>query len=149
MEISEEGQSPQSSVGESPGYILWQSAMHWQRNVNHVLASFDLTYTQFIVLAITDWLKDQKLEAYQHQIAKFARIDRMMTSRVVANLERKGFIKRLKKNGDARANLVQLTAAGEKAAKRAASAVEKLENVFFKKNPTDQETSRRLQVKYL
>src|SRR5690606_21652401 len=147
MKTSEEGQFPKDSIGDSPGYMLWQSAMHWQRSVNHVLAAFDLTYTQFIVLAITGWLKSEKQEAYQHQVAKFARIDRMMTSRVIANLERKDFIKRLKKNGDARANLVQLTARGEKIMKRALAAVEQLENDFFKEKSAGR-NQPGLKVKY-
>jgi len=148
MKINKEGKPPSDSIGESRGYILWQSAMHWQRNVNHVLAAFDLTYTQFVVLAITGWLKRQKQQAYQHQVAKFARIDRMMTSRVIANLERKGYIQRVKKADDARANLVRLTALGEKTMKKALGAVEKLEDIFFKEKSAEEKNHQRLQVKY-
>lgn len=148
MKINKEEEPPSDSIGESRGYILWQSAMHWQRNVNHVLAAFDLTYTQFVVLVIAGWLKEQKQQAYQHQIAKYARIDRMMTSRVIANLERKGYLQRVKKVGDARANLVRLTVLGEKTRRKALDAVQKLEDVFFKDKTVNKENQPTLKVKY-
>jgi len=136
METSEVGQPSDNYIGGCPGYILWQSAMRWQRKVNQTLSVFDLTYTQFIVLTITGWLQDKQQEVYQYQVARFARIDRMMTSRVIANLERKDFIKRLKKNEDARANLVYLTPEGIKVMKQALSVVEKLEESFFNEKLT-------------
>src|SRR5690349_4777687 len=97
----------------SVGFLLWQSSMCWQRHINKALAANGLTYTQYVLLVIIGWLKQHGTKTYQHHIAKVSRIDRMMTSRVLASLERKKLVKRLKQSDDARTNIVELTEAGE------------------------------------
>jgi len=119
-------------VENTPGFLLWQTEMCWQRIANHTLASFDLTYTQFIVLRISDNLNQNSDTVYQHQVAKFSRIDRMMTSRILASLEKKNFIEREKLRGDARAKLVVLTSKGESVLNKSHQALTEAENAFFK-----------------
>lgn len=116
----------------APGFLLWQSAMYWQREVNKVLADYKLTYTQFVVLVVAGWLKKQNKEIFQHQAARYARIDRMMTSRIITSLEKKKYIKRIKDSGDARANRVQITDQGNDTLLGALRAVSELEHLFFK-----------------
>ena len=121
-----------SNVHRSPGFLLWQVEMCWQRVINKVLTGHDLTYTQFIVLSITGWLSENNAPVYQHQIAKHSKIDRMMTSRILASLEKKGFITRLKIDGDARAKLVDLTSRGKKVLELSLAEVNEMEARFFK-----------------
>ena len=121
-----------SNIEHTPGFLLWQIEMCWQRNVNQILSAYSLTYTQFIVLYISETLAKDKNKVYQHQVAKFSKIDRMMTSRILASLEKKGFIKRIKLSGDARAKLVSLTAKGKEVLYSSLEAVTVAENTFFK-----------------
>jgi DNA-binding MarR family transcriptional regulator len=36
---------------ESNGFLLWKATNLWQREINKILKKFDLTHTQFVVLA--------------------------------------------------------------------------------------------------
>ncbi|MBC8054535.1 MAG: MarR family transcriptional regulator [Sphingobacteriaceae bacterium] len=122
-------------VHKAPGFLLWQIEMCWQRIINKVLLELDLTYTQFIVLCICGWLTKMRKTVYQHQVARHSRIDRMMTSRILASLEKKGYINRLKIDGDARAKLVVLTEKGKKILDLSLKTVSEMEESFFK--PSD------------
>lgn len=119
-------------VEDAPGFLLWQIEMCWQRIANQTLANYDLTYTQFIVLRISEYLNQNSNSVYQHQVAKFSRIDRMMTSRILASLEKKGFVEREKLSGDARAKLVILTPKGKVVLKESHNALSAAESAFFK-----------------
>jgi len=119
-------------VEEAPGFLLWQIEMCWQRAANQLLSAYDLTYTQFIVLYISDFLSDLHENVYQHQVARFSRIDRMMTSRILASLEKKNFVERVKLSGDARAKLVNLTSKGKEVLDLSLRAVSDAEQSFFK-----------------
>ncbi|MFD2161080.1 MarR family winged helix-turn-helix transcriptional regulator [Paradesertivirga mongoliensis] len=119
-------------VHKAPGFLLWQIEMCWQRIVNKVLLELGLTYTQFIVLGICGWLSKSQENVYQHQIARHSKIDRMMTSRILASLEKKGYIKRLKIDGDARAKLAILTPKGKKILDLSLKKVSEIESNFFK-----------------
>jgi DNA-binding MarR family transcriptional regulator len=122
-------------VDKAPGFLLWQIEMCWQRAINKALTDLDLTYTQFIVLSISGWLANNHKHVYQHQVAKHSKIDRMMTSRILSSLQKKGFINRLKIDGDARAKLVELTPKGEKVLNLSLKVVSDMETRFFK--PSD------------
>lgn len=124
--------SVSEKVEEAPGFLLWQIEMSWQRLANQLLANYRLTYTQFIVLYIGQCLAETNENVYQHQVAKFSRIDRMMTSRILASLEKKNFIERIKLSGDARAKLVNLTPQGKTVLMQSLRAITEAENVFFK-----------------
>lgn len=120
------------SVQKTPGFLLWQTEMCWQRVVNKVLLEFDLTYTQFIVLCICSFQARSNSQVYQHQVAKHSKIDRMMTSRILSSLESKKFITRLKIEGDARAKLVVITDTGNKILAKSLKKVAVAEANFFK-----------------
>ena len=119
-------------VRTAPGFLLWQIEMCWQRIINKALLEFDLTYTQFIVLSICCWLTKENDSVYQHQVAKYSGIDRMMTSRILASLEKKEYINRIKIDGDARAKLVFLTDRGKKTLALSLQRVSDMEATFFK-----------------
>jgi len=122
----------EDKVEDAPGFLLWQIEMCWQRVANQTLSNYDLTYTQYIVLRISDYLNENQKTVYQHQVAKFSRIDRMMTSRILASLEKKNFIEREKLTGDARAKLVILTEKGKNILAQSREALTEAENAFFK-----------------
>jgi DNA-binding MarR family transcriptional regulator len=86
-------------------------------------------------LCICGWLSKSEKNVYQHQVAKHSKIDRMMTSRILASLEKKGYITREKIDGDARAKLVTLTGRGKNILDQSLNAVTEVEKNFFK--PSD------------
>jgi hypothetical protein len=42
-----------TEVKESPGFLLWRTALRWQRLVTSALRPFNLTHVQFVLLSGT------------------------------------------------------------------------------------------------
>lgn len=117
---------------ESPGFLLWQVSMSWQRAQRDALATLDLTHPQFVLLACAAWLAGATGEPpSQAALAAQANVDVMMTSQVVRTLEAKGLVRRAPDPADARALRVTLTAAGKGALAKAMPLVEDVDADFF------------------
>lgn len=119
------------SPEESPGYLLGQLNLIWQRNQKKVLDPLDLTQTQFVLLAALAWLSKTSDEVTQVDIANQGNADRMMVSKVLRTLEAKKFISRHEHTSDTRAKIVRLTPAGEKVLQMALARVEEADIEFF------------------
>jgi MarR family transcriptional regulator, organic hydroperoxide resistance regulator len=117
----------------SPGFLLWQVATMWQREVRVALDGVGLTHAQFVMLASAAWLGGQNADApvTQAQIAEHARTDAVMTSEVLRTLERKRLVRRRAHPGDGRARHITLTAAGRTLVKKAIALVEAADEKFF------------------
>lgn len=118
---------------DSPGYLLWQVTMLWQRQIKAGLDELGITHTQFVLMAALKWLSDQQPEVVQIDIANHANVDRMMTSKVLKALAKKGLISTQSSSTDSRAKVVKLTAEGEATIKQAVATVEGIDRVFFAK----------------
>jgi len=71
----------------------WQSAMAWQRKVDHALRAVELTYSQFLALhgaAIATAEADDAVS--QQEIADAAGLDRQTTSALVRKLDQVGLL---------------------------------------------------------
>lgn len=119
------------SPEESPGYLLGQLNLIWQRNQKKVLDPLDLTQTQFVLLAALAWLSKTKEDVTQVDIANQGNADRMMVSKVLRTLEVKKFISRHPHTTDTRAKIVRLTPAGEKVLHVALADIENADMAFF------------------
>lgn len=119
------------SPEDSPGYLLGQLHLIWQRNQKKVLDPLDLTQTQFVLLAALAWLSKTKNDVTQVDIANQGNADRMMVSKVLRTLEVKKFISRHEHTTDTRAKIVRLTHKGEKVLQVALSDIEKADIEFF------------------
>jgi len=121
-----------SEASASPGFVLWQVAMVWQRGVRAALAEVDLTHAQFVLLASAGWLEEHASEPVtQALVAAHARSDAVMTSEVLRTLERKGLLQRLPHPTDARARRIALTDEGRALARKAVALVEAVDAAFF------------------
>jgi len=120
------------SPEDSPGYLLGQLHLIWQRHQKRVLDPLDLTQTQFMLLAALGWLSKTKSDVTQTDIADQGNADRMMVSKVLRTLQVKKFISRHEHPTDTRAKIVKLTAAGEKVLSVALTRVENADIEFFK-----------------
>jgi DNA-binding MarR family transcriptional regulator len=119
------------SPNDSPGYLLGQLTMLWQRKQKKVLDPLDLTYTQFVLLAALGWLSKENNTVTQVDIAKQSNADRMMVSKVLRALQEKGFITRQEHEKDTRAKTIRLTTTGENVLQKAIIAVENTDLDFF------------------
>jgi DNA-binding MarR family transcriptional regulator len=119
---------------ESPGFLLWQLANAWQRQMRIVLSPLGLTYVQAMLL--TALLRLEQREAVtgtpitQGDLARFCQADATMTSQVLRTLEAKGLLER-SRGADARARLPRLTVAGRSLAERALPLAEAVDRDFF------------------
>ena len=116
---------------DSPGYLLGQVTMLWQRKQKRVLDPLDLTHTQFVLLAALAWLSKTSDSVTQVDIANQSNADRMMVSKVLRTLEEKGFITRQEHHTDTRAKIIRLTIAGGTVLQKAITEVENADLEFF------------------
>lgn len=119
------------NTNDSPGYLLGQLTMLWQRKQKKVLDPLDLTQTQFVLLAALGWLSKKSSTVTQVDIAKQSNADRMMVSKVLRTLEDKGFITRKEHETDTRAKTIRLTTNGEVVLQKAIIEIENADLDFF------------------
>lgn len=119
------------SPNDSPGYLLGQVTMLWQRKLKMVLDPINLTQTQFVLLAALGWLSKMNNAVTQIDIANQANVDRMMVSKVLRTLEKKKFISRQEHQTDTRAKVIKLTNEGAKVLQKALTSVESADMDFF------------------
>jgi DNA-binding MarR family transcriptional regulator len=119
------------SPNDSPGYLLGQIMILWQRKQKRVLDPLDLTQTQFILLAALAWLSRESDTVTQIDIANQGNADRMMVSKVLRTLEDKKFITRHEHPTDTRAKTIRFTAEGEIVFRKALISIENADVEFF------------------
>lgn len=119
------------SPNDSPGYLLGQLTMLWQRKQKKVLDPLDLTQTQFALLAALGWLSKKSNTVTQVDIANQTNADRMMVSKVLRTLEDKRFITRQEHETDTRAKTIRLTTHGELVLQKAIIEIENADLDFF------------------
>lgn len=120
-----------SDKQQSPGFLLWQVTMLWQRTIKRELDELDLTHTQFVLLSVLNHLSETKAIITQVDIAESSKVDRMMTSKVLRTLEEKGFILRKKHPTDTRALTLTLKEKGFRVLRKAIPIVENIDLTFF------------------
>ena len=119
------------SPNESPGYLLGQLTLLWQRKQKKVLDPLDLTQTQFALLCALAWLSNKSDNVTQIDIANQTNFDRMMVSKVLRTLEEKNFLTRQEHEMDTRAKTIRLTNIGETVLQKAITKIEKADIDFF------------------
>jgi MarR family transcriptional regulator, organic hydroperoxide resistance regulator len=137
------------TADESPGFMLWRVSSLWQRQIKAALEPFDLTHTQFVLLAGLSWLEQQTSNITQVQLAEHLGMDVMMTSQVLRTLESKGLVERPAHPTDSRAKALKLTQAGIELSAKTVPIVEAADQDFFlrlgKKQPDLLKHLRKLQ----
>jgi len=120
-----------SKAEESPGFLLWQVTNLWQREIKKALEAFDLTHSQFVLMASIHWLTLYKQDVTQILLSSHTKIDPMTTSTVLRTLQAKGLLQRQEHVTDTRAKTVGLTDSGKKIIKQAVKTVEAFDKTFF------------------
>jgi DNA-binding MarR family transcriptional regulator len=123
----------------SPGFLLWRTTLHWQRDVAAALKPLGLTHVQFVLLASVWWLTEQARTPAelpsQTQVATYAETDVMMTSSVLRTLESRGLVTRTPDPADARVKRLGVTGEGRRRALDAVAVVEAVDLAFFSRVP--------------
>jgi DNA-binding MarR family transcriptional regulator len=129
--MPEKVQFPIKRPEQSLGFLFWQTTNMWQRHATAALAEVDLTHVQFVLLANIAWLERDGELVSQVELARQAKTDVMMTSKVVRTLERKGLIVRAAHRDDPRANALSLTQPGAAVLERAFTIMGQVDREFF------------------
>ena len=116
---------------QSPGYLLWQTTMIWQRLIKNALAPFHITHPQFVILAVLLWHTQDHNVLIQTDIIKHTQLDKMTVSKGLKNLVSKALIMRHEHTDDTRAKVVSLTATGQALIKKLVPIVEDIDRNFF------------------
>ena len=116
---------------DSTGFLLWQVTNLWQRKIKKALEEYDLTHSQFVLLASILWLSQGEESVTQILLSAHTKIDPMTTSTVLRTLQAKGLLSRQEHATDTRAKTVVLTDNGIKIAQLAVKVVEKFDKDFF------------------
>ena len=116
---------------DSSGFLLWQVTNLWQREIKKSLEPFDLTHSQFVLMASIHWLTLHKQDVTQILLSSHTKIDPMTTSTVLRTLQTKGLLQRREHVTDTRAKTVELTDKGKKIIKEAVKTVETFDKTFF------------------
>ena len=116
---------------ESSGFLLWQVTNLWQREIKKALEQYNITHSQFVLIASIHWFTLHRQEVTQIILSAHTKIDPMTTSTVLRTLEQKKMIIRQEHATDTRAKIVVLTETGTEIAKKAIVTVEKFDKNFF------------------
>ena len=116
---------------DSSGFLLWQVTNLWQREIKKALEPFDLTHSQFVLLASIHWMTLHKQDVTQILLSSHTKIDPMTTSTVLRTLQNKGLLQRQEHLTDTRAKTVGITDNGKKIIKQAIKTVETFDKTFF------------------
>lgn len=119
---------------ESPGLLFWQVSTLWQRKIKEALRPYNLTHTQFVILAVTQELNDKNLDVTQKEISDFSMIDVMTVSTTLRLLEKKSLITRENHPTDTRAKQIRNTEAGRQILEQTNSIIELTDKAFFFEN---------------
>jgi MarR family transcriptional regulator, organic hydroperoxide resistance regulator len=116
---------------DSSGFLLWQVTNMWQRAIRQALAPYDITHSQFVLLASILWLSESGAPITQIVLSGHTKIDPMTTSIVLRTLQKKQLITRTEHATDTRAKTVCLTPQGRTLAAQAIKIIEEFDRDFF------------------
>lgn len=116
---------------DSPGFLLWQVTNLWQREIKKALEKYELTHSQYVLMASIHWLSLSDQPVTQILLSSHTKIDPMTTSTVLRALQGRGLVERQEHATDTRAKIVVLSENGKKIVRQAVKAVEKFDGEFF------------------
>lgn len=116
---------------DSPGFLLWQTTMTWQRLIKNALEPYDISHAQFVILAVVLWFEETNQAPIQSAIVDKTKLDKMTVSKSLKKLVTQGVIERSEHAQDTRAKSVCLTRNGKTLIKKLVRIVEGIDYEFF------------------
>lgn len=116
---------------DSPGFLLWQTTMIWQRQIKKTLETYDVSHAQFVIMATLMWFEAHHYDTTQILIVNWSKLDKMTVSKSLKKLVAYGYVHRAEHETDTRAKHVSLTEKGKKMVCTLVPIVEDIDNRFF------------------
>ncbi len=126
---------------DSPGFLLWQTTMTWQRQIKKVLEDYRISHAQFVIMATLLWFESHHYDTTQSLISQKTKLDKMTVSISLKKLVSRGYIVRKEHEIDTRAKTVLLTEEGKSILQTLVPLIEGIDSRFFGKlNPQQQKS---------
>jgi len=125
---------------DSPGFLLWQTTMTWQRLIKKELDPFGISHAQFVIMALLLWFKAHHYDTTQTLIVQWSKLDKMTVSKALKKLVEEKFVERFKHKIDTRSKSVFLTEKGKDLIHQLVPRVEHIDETFFGKLGQNQPT---------
>lgn len=122
---------PFSNPDFNSGFLMWQLGMLWQRKLKNQLDAIGITHAQFLLMAALDFLSARKPIVSQQDLARHCRIDKMMTSKILRILQKKGLLIRKKNKTDSRAKTLALSEEGHEILQKAFKITDRTDSDFL------------------
>lgn len=116
---------------DSPGFLLWQTTVLWQRRIKADLEPYGISHAQFVIMASLLWCDEHDQNSNQVTLAHHCKLDKMTISQALKVLSAQGYVYRKESPQDSRAKWVYLTAQGKKLAQQLVPVVEAIDHKFF------------------
>ncbi len=116
---------------DSPGFLLWQTTMVWQRQIKRALEPYDISHAQFVIMATLMWFEAHHYDTTQILIVTWSKLDKMTVSKSLRKLVALGCVNRIEHETDTRAKSVTLTKKGKEMVRVLVPIVEGIDSVFF------------------
>ena len=123
---------------DSPGFLLWQTTMVWQRQIKRALEPYEISHAQFVIMATLMWFEAHHYDTTQILIVNWSKLDKMTVSKSLRKLVELGYVYRNEHAKDTRAKQVSLTDKGKEMVRTLVPIVEGIDRRFFGK-ATDRE----------
>lgn len=125
----------------SPGFMLWQTTIMWQRRIAKVLEPYNISHPQFVIMAVLLWLQGHKEEVFQVDLIELTKLDKMTVSNSLRKLESLGYLTRKESRIDSRAKQVTLITKGKNLINKLVPIVESTDAKFFDSLDTNDQSS--------
>lgn len=116
---------------DSPGFLLWQTTMIWQRRIKKALEAHNVSHAGFVIMATLMWFEAHKYDTTQILIVNQTKLDKMTVSKSLKKLVSLGFVNRIEHEIDTRAKSVSLTEKGKEMVCTLVPIIESIDSVFF------------------
>ncbi len=130
---------------ESPGFLLWQTTMVWQRKIKRALEPHDISHAQFVIMMTLMWFEAHHYDTTQILIVNWSKLDKMTVSKSLRKLAALGCVNRIEHAIDTRAKRVSLTEKGKEMVRALVPIVEGIDSTFFGKT-SDKEQINLIQI---
>ena len=118
---------------DSPGFLLWQTTMIWQRQIKRALEAYDISHPQFVIMATLMWFEAHDYDTTQILIVNWSKLDKMTVSKSLRKLATLGYVNRIEHETDTRAKSVFLTEKGIERVRTLVPIIENIDSIFFGK----------------
>ena len=120
---------------DSPGFLLWQTTVLWQRLIKKALDHYDISHAQFVIMATLLWFEAHNYDTTQILIVNWSKLDKMTVSKSLKKLTTQALVHRVEHAADTRAKSVSLTDKGKALVYQLVPIVEQIDAEFFGKVP--------------